>query len=164
MMFQGDLFSQQGWVDIPDGKLFWQPDFLSKEESAALFALLQNQLSWQQLPIKMFGREVLQPRLQAWFGNAYSYSGLTLSPAPLPNVLKEVKARSEKIAGIHFNSVLANYYRDGQDYMGWHQDNEAELGNEPVIASVSLGEARRFVLRHIRTQQKLEYVLNAGSC
>lgn len=162
-MFQGDLFDQQGWIDIQDSKLFWQPDFLSSEEADSLFALLSQTLPWQQLPITLFGREVLQPRLQAWFGQAYSYSGLALTPAPLPPSLETLKIKCEEIAGTKYNSVLANLYRDGSDYMGWHQDNEAELGVSPSIASLSLGESRRFVLRHLKTGEKREFELSSGA-
>ncbi|PKF49530.1 alpha-ketoglutarate-dependent dioxygenase AlkB family protein [Enterovibrio nigricans] len=162
-MNQGDLFEEVGWIDIPDGLLYWQPDFILAEEAKSLFSVLSGSLPWQQLPIKMYGKEVMQPRLQAWFGEAYTYSGLTLSPAKMPEPLKRLQQRCEVIADSSFNSVLANLYRDGLDYMGWHQDNEPELGLSPSIASVTLGETRRFVLRHLRSGEKREFELNSGS-
>ncbi|KXF82263.1 hypothetical protein ATN88_24215 [Enterovibrio coralii] len=114
---QGDLFEEHGWINIPDGLLYWQPNFIQQDEADKLFALLSDSLPWQQLPITMFGKEVLQPRMQAWFGEAYTYSGLALTPAKMPPALVALKERCEDVAGIAFNSVLANLYRDGQDYM-----------------------------------------------
>jgi alkylated DNA repair dioxygenase AlkB len=98
----------------------------------------------------MFGRWVDSPRLSCWIGDPdarYRYSGQTFEPHPWPQVLLPLRVRLRKELGIDFNSVLANLYRDGRDAMGWHSDDEPELGAEPVIASVSLGAARRFVLR-----------------
>ncbi|NGN97849.1 alpha-ketoglutarate-dependent dioxygenase AlkB [Grimontia sp. S25] len=162
-MFQGDLFQQTGWIDIPDGKLFWEPEFIPTNIASDIFQHLSESLPWEQLPIKMFGREVLQPRMQAWFGDAYSYSGLHLKAARMPESLLSLKLQCEQTSGVAYNSVLANLYRDGQDYMGWHQDNETELGTEPSIASLSFGETRRFVLRHLQTGEKREFELGSGS-
>ncbi|WP_299014210.1 alpha-ketoglutarate-dependent dioxygenase AlkB [uncultured Photobacterium sp.] len=153
-----------GWCEIPDGKLFWQPDFLLPSQAELYFQQLLSELNWRQETIRMFGRDVLQPRLQTWCGEAvYTYSGLTMTPAPWTPALLAIKAACEDISSTRFNSVLVNLYRDGQDYMGWHRDNEPELGEQPVIASVSLGEARRFVLKHIKSKQKLEFNLSSGS-
>ncbi|MGF1707500.1 alpha-ketoglutarate-dependent dioxygenase AlkB family protein [Enterovibrio baiacu] len=163
-MLQGDMFEEAGWLTIPDGKLFWQPNFFSEEEAAEIFSELLSTLPWQQQPISMFGREVLQPRLQASFGDkAYGYSGLELPAANMPPSLEQLKKSCEAQANTSFNSVLANLYRDGQDYMGWHQDNEVELGKEPAIASLSFGETRRFVLKHLESGEKREFELNSGA-
>ena len=162
-MFQGDLFQQTGWIDIPDGKLFWEPEFIPTSIASDIFQHLSQSLPWDQLPIKMFGREVLQPRLQAWFGGAYSYSGLHLKAARMPESLLSLKLQCEQASGVAYNSVLANLYRGGEDYMGWHQDNETELGSEPSIASLSFGETRRFVLRHLQSGEKREFELGSGS-
>ncbi|WP_407332777.1 alpha-ketoglutarate-dependent dioxygenase AlkB family protein [Enterovibrio sp. 27052020O] len=163
-MYQNYLFEQTGWISLPDGALYWQPRFIEEHEASALFDVLSQKLPWQQLPIKMYGREVLQPRLQAWFGDcSYTYSGLILSPASLPPFLEQLKSRCEQVSGTVFNSVLANLYRNGQDYMGWHQDNEPELGPTPSIASLTFGESRRFVLKHIHTGEKREFELGSGS-
>ncbi|MGF1730119.1 alpha-ketoglutarate-dependent dioxygenase AlkB family protein [Photobacterium kasasachensis] len=163
-----DLFSAPAvsgeWLDIPDGKLFWAPNFLSATDADDYFHRLSVGLNWQQETITMFGREVLQPRLQAWCGEAvYSYSGLTMYPAPWTPELLAIKSACEQVCESRFNSVLANLYRNGQDYMGWHQDNEPELGPQPTIASVSLGEERRFVLKHLASKQKVEFNLQSGS-
>ena len=163
-----DLFSSHAesgeWLDIPDGKLYWAPEFISDLDSEAYFRQLSAELNWQQETIRMFGRDILQPRLQAWYGEAvYTYSGLTMNPAPWTPSLLAIKTACEQVCDRSFNSVLANLYRDGQDYMGWHQDNEAELGLQPVIASVSFGEERRFVLTHLESRQKKEFNLKSGS-
>lgn len=153
-----------GWQPVQDGRLYWHPHFWTPETAHHLYLQLDQTLPWQQQPIRMYGREVLQPRLQAWCGEAvYTYSGLTMHPHPWTPALLAIRNQLEALLGVRFNSVLANKYRDGEDYMGWHQDNEPELGVEPVIASVSLGETRRFVLRHLKTQQKLEFSLASGS-
>ena len=99
----------------------------------------------------MWGRRMPQPRLTAWYGDAgasYAYSGVELHPLPWTPVLLDIKARIEKTTGSSFNSVLLNYYRDHRDSVGFHSDDEPELGERPVIASLSLGAERTFILKH----------------
>jgi alkylated DNA repair dioxygenase AlkB len=100
----------------------------------------------------MYGKRIAVPRLTAWFGDAetnYTYSGLTMVPEPWTPELLELKSRLEPRArGTTFNSVLLNLYRDGNDSVAWHSDDEPELGRNPVIASLSLGQARSFRLKH----------------
>ncbi|EKO3386411.1 alpha-ketoglutarate-dependent dioxygenase AlkB [Vibrio fluvialis] len=152
------------WLPITDGKLLWIEHFLTPTQADHAFSVLTQELDWQQEAITLFGKSVLQPRLQAWYGDkAYTYSGLTMPPKTWTPMLADLKQRCELLAGQAFNSVLANLYRDGQDSMGWHQDNEPELGQQPVIASLSLGETRRFVLRHLHSKEKLELPLSHGS-
>jgi len=107
------------------------------------------------------------PRLQAWLGDAgcrYRYSGLTLDPHPWTPILLTLKQRTEACLQRRFNAVLANLYRDGNDSVGWHADNEPELGPNPLIASLTLGAARRFCLRHRRHKaRKLELILPSGA-
>jgi alkylated DNA repair dioxygenase AlkB len=109
----------------------------------------------------------MQPRLVAWFGDpeaSYTYSGLKLVPEPWPARLASLRARVEEQAGAAFNSVLCNLYRDGADSMGLHSDDERELGQNPIIASVSLGETRRFVMRHKKkAAERLDLDLPGGS-
>ncbi|MFB9135796.1 alpha-ketoglutarate-dependent dioxygenase AlkB family protein [Vibrio olivae] len=159
------LFEQQGeWLDIDDGKLYWHPHFLDANEADDLFQTCYQQLAWRQESITLFGNSVLQPRLQAWYGDAcYQYSGLMMQPLPWPDFLLTLKQRCEAIADTSFNSVLANLYRNGQDSMGYHQDNEPELGHQPIIASVSVGEQRRFTLKHLTTKQTYNLELTHGS-
>jgi alkylated DNA repair dioxygenase AlkB len=124
--------------------------FLAPEEADACLDRLWHELAWEQREISLFGRRVLQPRLIAWYGDrdaAYSYSGLQLEPRPWHPLLQTLRDRVEEAAGSRFNSVLANAYRDGNDSMGWHSDDEAELGARPGIASLSLGAERTFLLR-----------------
>ncbi|PMO40320.1 MULTISPECIES: alpha-ketoglutarate-dependent dioxygenase AlkB family protein [Vibrio] len=164
MQVQGDLFKSSFWQEVTQGRIYYDPNFLSNLEADRYFSNLRSTLPWQQERITMFGRSVLQPRLQAWHGDvAYTYSGLTMSPHPWTPDLNELKARCEAIANVQFNSVLANLYRHGQDSMGWHQDNEPELGRNPVIASVNLGETRRFLLRNLHCKTQLEYELSHGA-
>lgn len=128
----------------------YRPAFLPAPLADGWLAQLRRELDWSQQEIRLFGRRVMQPRLIAWYGDpqaVYSYSGLTLEPLPWHPVLRELKRRLERLTGGRFNSVLANAYRDGRDSMGWHSDDEEELGATPLIASVSLGAARRFLLR-----------------
>jgi len=108
-------------------------------------------ITWRQEEVKIYGKSHLQPRLSAWYGDSkldYSYSGITMHPRPWSQTLLNLKARVESLAGEEFNSVLLNYYRDHRDGMGMHSDDESELGKQPVIASLSLGEERTLVLRH----------------
>lgn len=128
----------------------YRPAFLPGQEAHAWLERLWRELNWSQQEITLFGRRVMQPRLVAWYGDphaAYTYSGLTLQPLPWHPILAELKDRLEAATRGSFNSVLANAYRDGADSMGWHSDDEPELGSMPLIASVSLGAERRFLVR-----------------
>ncbi len=151
------------WQQLEQGEVLFRPSFFSHQESDQLFQTLKAELPWEQRSIKMFGKSVLQPRLQAWCGDAnYTYSGLTMLPTPWTPELLFIKSRIESVCDVQFNSVLVNLYRSGEDYMGWHSDNEKELGVNPVIASVSLGASRRFLLRHKTSGKTLEYLLDHG--
>jgi alkylated DNA repair dioxygenase AlkB len=134
-----------------DSMLFeYLPRFLPEREADRVLERLWRELDWSQREIKLFGRRLMQPRLIAWYGEPdafYSYSGLTLAPMPWHPLLHRLKTRVEEFTGSRFDSVLANAYRDGRDSMGWHSDDEKELGPEPVIASLSFGAPRRFLLR-----------------
>jgi alkylated DNA repair dioxygenase AlkB len=137
--------------ELLDSALFeYHPHFLPEREADRVFERLWRDLDWSQREITLFGRRLMQPRLIAWYGDpgaVYSYSGLTLAPLPWHPLLQQLKTRVEGFSGSRFDSVLANAYRDGRDSMGWHSDDEKELGPEPVIASLSLGAPRRFLLR-----------------
>ncbi len=127
---------------------------------------MHETLAWQQPQLRIFGRIVNAPRLEAWYGDtgaAYSYSGLAHEPLPWTPELQALRKRVERTARVSFNSVLANLYRDGSDSNGWHADDEPELGEQPVIASLSLGAPRRFLLRHRKTGDRVEIVLESGS-
>jgi alkylated DNA repair dioxygenase AlkB len=128
-----------------------------------LFNLLRDEISWEQQEITLFGRTVPTPRLTSWMGDsAYRYSGLVNEPAPWPAALAAHRDRLNQSLGVGFNSCLANLYRDGSDSMGFHSDDEPELGPEPTIASISLGARRRFVLRHRVSRQRWSWDLGQG--
>jgi alkylated DNA repair dioxygenase AlkB len=153
---------------LPDAALTLHEGFFNPSESAALFTALYEQTAWEQRYVKIYGKQYAEPRLTAWYGEPdkqYSYSGLTLQPLPWTPLLLGIKARVDAAAQTTFNSVLLNFYRTGRDSNGWHQDNEPELGQNPVIASVSFGATRRFQLRHKfnPTLPKLSLDLPPGS-
>ena len=122
-------------------------------------------LPWEQQTIRMFGRDILEPRLSVWIGDSaatYRYSGRTHEPVEWPERLDALRKHLEREVGQPFNSVLANLYRDESDSMGWHADSERELGDNPIIASVSLGETRRFWLKH-KDAEPVRLALRHGS-
>lgn len=176
-------------VKIPNGMLLYGAHFFDKNESdTAINYLLENEnsdwkttdwknidpktifwknINWRLDAIRMFGKMVLQPRFTAWYGDenkSYKYSGLMMQPEAWNDGLLFLKNKIEKIANTNFNSVLLNWYRDGSDHMGWHQDNEPELGKNPIIASVNLGATRRFLIRNKEnTSEKIEIPLHHGT-
>lgn len=141
-----------GWqsLPLPGGELsLWSP-WLAGDEADALLAELQATIPWEVHRIRIFGREVDSPRLSCWIGDkdaTYIYSRTRFEPHPWTPVLAALRDRVARDCGARFNSVLANLYRSGQDSMGWHSDDEPELGPHPVIASLSLGAVRRFRLK-----------------
>lgn len=121
----------------------WATDY-----SVAEIPWMVATLPLEQRQIKIFGRVSDVPRLTAWMGEAsYTYSGIAHPPAAMPAWLADMRRALELKLGVRFNSVLANYYRDGSDSVAWHSDDEPELGSAPTIASVSLGASRRFAIR-----------------
>lgn len=153
----GKLRSQT--LDLQDAEVRYYPVFFDSSESDRLKHELLKMHTWRQDTIKIFGREILQPRLSAWHGDPaalYTYSSLQLQPEPWTDTLLHIKSRIEKVTKTSYNSVLLNLYRDGQDSMGWHSDDEKELRENPVIASLTFGEARIFHFRH-RFQKSLRH-------
>jgi alkylated DNA repair dioxygenase AlkB len=139
-------------ISLEDGgELLFIERWLPEAEARRCFTALMREIPWQQKTIVMMGKRVMQPRLVAWFGDPeaeYTYSGVLNEPLPWTPILAELRDRAGESAAHRFNSVLANLYRDGRDSMGFHADQEKELGTDPVIASLSLGAARRFQLRY----------------
>lgn len=136
---------------LPEAQIAFDPHWLDAGEADRLFAELRESILWENHRIRLFGREHTSPRLSCWIGDpdaSYRYSGTRFEPRPWPAALVPVRERLRRELGVAFNSVLANRYRDGRDAMGWHSDSEPELGPAPVIASLSLGAMRRFVLKH----------------
>ncbi|MDB5235602.1 MAG: hypothetical protein JWR44_2595 [Hymenobacter sp.] len=135
---------------LPQADLLFDAAFLAPDEANAFLTQLTADVAWEQRTIRIFGQEISQPRLTAWYGDPdarYSYSGLSWQPRPWTPALQGLRQRVEAATDARFNSVLLNLYRDSRDSMGWHADDELELGSEPAIASISLGATRRFRLR-----------------
>ncbi|CTP84651.1 alpha-ketoglutarate-dependent dioxygenase AlkB family protein [Xanthomonas graminis] len=152
-------------LDLPGADLRWLPGWLAPADAAALFGHLLAAVNWEVHRIRLFGKLVDSPRLSCWIGDAqasYRYSGTRFAPHPWPPALQPLRERLAAETGVAFNSVLANRYRDGRDAMGWHSDDETELGPHPLIASLSLGATRRFVLRH-RQQPALRQALELSA-
>ena len=146
--------------EVP-GCVEFRPGWVTDDQS--LFHQLQADITWEQPEITLFGRTVPTPRLTAWMGDAaYRYSGIVNEPIPWPSALAAVRERLKRELGVGFNSCLANLYRDGSDSMGFHSDDEPELGPEPTIASISLGARRRFVLRHRVSGERWSWDLGEG--
>lgn len=149
------------------GEALLFPAVCTHSEREAYLQRLLQETDWKQEAIRLFGRQVMQPRLTAWYGDTgvrYGYSGIRLEPQPWTDTLLELKALAERYAGCRFNSALLNLYRDGNDSMGWHRDNERALGPEPLIASLSLGAERKFRFRLYRDKrQTVPLTLPSGS-
>lgn len=175
-------------IVIPQGELLYFPEFFSpKIANRALDFLLANSaahtlphelsantpwtnIPWQQDEIKMYGKQIPLPRLSSWHGDSdhpYTYSGITLQSLPWNAALDYLRDQLQQLTSIRFNSVLLNLYRDGQDHISWHTDDEPELGKNPIIASINFGESRRFLLRRCEKErqahEKVEVLLSHGS-
>lgn len=154
-------------LQLPDADLDFQADWLEPATADHWLAQLVAETPWQQPRVRLYGREHVVPRLVAWYGDAearYRYSGLSHSPLAWTPLLAQIRARLVATLGQPLNGVLLNYYRDGQDSMGWHSDDEAELGRNPLIVSLNLGGSRRFDFRR-KGQSRIEHslLLNHGS-
>ena len=169
-MSQQSLFTEDTTqFDLPDAELHYRPQFFPKPTADRLLQELIEKIEWTQNKIRFYGKESLVPRLEAWYGDpgkSYAYSGIQMTPKPWTKELVKIKEAIEKEAGVPFNSVLINYYRDGKDRVAWHSDDEKELGQNPIIGSVSLGAERKFKLRHKKYKEnglKTEIILQHGS-
>ncbi len=141
-------------LPLPDAEVYFYRVFFSAAESDRFLTELLEKTPWKQEQIRWYGKLINLPRLTAWYGDAgkvYKYSGITVEPNAWTDSLLKIKALIEAATGVVFNSVLLNLYRDGRDSVAWHSDNEAELGPQPVIGSVSFGETRPFNFRHKKT-------------
>lgn len=150
-----------------DGELYYFKDFLSVTQAQCYFENILNNIPWQQRAITLFGKTVQQPRLISWHAAPfinYKYSGIHMQPAAWTTDLLEIKNIIENKIDYCFNSAFLNLYRNGQDYMGWHRDNEKSLGSDPFIASISLGIDRKFKLKHMhKTDLSYQLTLESGS-
>ncbi len=153
-------------IALDGGELLWVPQFLAPNAADAALAAIDAGIAWERHHVRIFGRELPAPRMSCWIGDpgaVYTYSRVRFDPRPWPRVLGPLRARVGAVAGESFNCVLANRYADGGDSMGWHADDEPELGSQPVIASLSLGATRRFVLRRRGGAARHELALHHGS-
>jgi alkylated DNA repair dioxygenase AlkB len=158
-------------IPLDGADLLYDPRWLPADAADKLFSTLRDPvqagIDWEVHRLKLFGREVESPRLSRWIGDpgaSYRYSGVRFEPASWPRALSVLRKAVSAAAGEDFNAVLANLYRDGNDSMGWHADDEPELGAQPIIASLSLGATRKFVLKaRAAGGPKLELPLEHGS-
>jgi alkylated DNA repair dioxygenase AlkB len=166
------MFDTEIILSLKNADVLFIENFFNKHEADALFKELLETIAWQQGEISMFGKKVLEPRLTAWYGDAgktYKYSGKTNIPLAWNAPLLAIKSKIENhtppsVFRAIFNSVLLNLYRNGNDSMGFHSDNEPELGKNPTIASVNFGESRRFIFkRKDDNSEKNELLLTHGS-
>lgn len=154
-------------INLPDANIRLFPHFLNPDMAAQLFQVFSNTVPWRHDPIKVFGKTYMQPRLTSLHGTTnlgYGYANIRMQAQPMMPELNDILQRIAKIDNNDFNIVLLNLYRDGNDSNGWHADNEKELGQNPVIASVSLGAPRLFKLKH-RYDKNLKHqlLLESGS-
>ena len=160
------LFNDSQEILPFDGSAVLHRRVFNEEFSRKAFERLQAETPWEQPEIVMFGKKYPQAGKSTWHTNTgvnYVYSRIERVAHPMTDLLDEFRLKCESVAGASFNSVLVNLYRDGNDSVSWHADNEAINGREPTIASVSLGATRRFDLRHRETKQTVRVDLEDGS-
>lgn len=148
-----------------DGELYYWPGFYWPETADDYYRKLYRNLAWRQEQLFIYGRWVNVPRLMAWYGDPaahYRYSGVEHAPLAWTADLQTLRGDVESVCGHAFNSVLANLYRDGQDSMGCHADDEQELGRNPLIASLSFGDSRLLRFKHRKTGRTLDVELSHG--
>jgi alkylated DNA repair dioxygenase AlkB len=166
-----ELASSGQPLDLPDADVTFHPHLFGAEESDRFLSELSESIAWRQEMIATDKGAVPIPRLTAWYGDpgrSYSFSGIKMEATPWTDPLIAIRARIEQVSDTSFNSVLINMYRDGRDGVGWHSDDEPELGERPVIGSVSFGGIRTFVLRHKKRNHeghrlRMELKLTPGS-
>lgn len=153
-------------VVLQNGEYIYYPNFIDSPTAYYYLEAFKNNIEWKQESMNMYGKQVLFPRLTAWYGEndkPYSFSGIKLNPNAWSNELIEIKKIIEPECKVEFNSVLLNLYRDGNDSISWHTDAEKELGKNPIIASVNFGVERKFQIRHNETQETHTILLKHGS-
>lgn len=159
--------SENNIISVITQQVILYPGFLSSKEADQYFRLLSEAIDWQQEQLFLYGRQVNVPRLVAWYGDDqvnYRYSGVDHVAIPWSRPLAEIRDRLSAMLSESFNGVLLNLYRNGHDSMGWHSDDEVELGMEPVIASVSLGQERNMQFRRRDNHaEKVSLALPHGS-
>ena len=160
------LFTKNLNLNLPDADVRYYPNFLGAKNADSYFTIFRKSIVWQQDDIKVFGKVHPQPRLTALYSSnnkPYSYSNITMHPKAFGPELLQLKEKIEGLAQCEFTTCLLNLYRNGRDSNGWHADDEKELGQNPIIASVSLGAERFFHLKHNTRPNKLKLLLEHGS-
>jgi len=179
------------YIKIPDGEIFYSESFFNKKisdrsleyfiendsndwettvwrdvDDKELVSINFTNMKWKHDSINMYGKDIPLPRLTTWYGDkgkAYTYSGIKSEPNEWNKGLAYIKKEVESVSDSYFNSVLVNWYRDGEDHLNWHADDEKELGVNPVIASVNFGETRDFIVRKNDKSQKISIPLKHGT-
>ena len=154
---QRKLWEDEGTLDLQDASITIHREYFSASKADAYLQEL-GKIRWKQEKIVVFGKKYFEPRETAWYGDggiSYTYSGVTHTARPWIPILAEM--RDDIMGTVHssFNSVLLNRYRDGRDGVAWHADDELELGNQPIIGSVSLGQTRCFQIRRKQTPREV---------
>ena len=170
-MSQLDMFGELQPVNgqpvvLKNGEYIYYPNFINVPTANDYLEALKNNIDWKQESMNMYGKQVMFPRLTAWYGDndkPYSFSGIKLNPTLWSKELLEIKNLIEPTCNVEFNSVLLNLYRDGNDSISWHTDAEKELGKNPLIASVNFGAERKFQIRHNETHETHNIILKHGS-
>jgi alkylated DNA repair dioxygenase AlkB len=166
-MAQLSLFDGSGADTLPRDLLDYRPDIFSPEESHAYLETFIHDTPWVQRIVQLYGREVVTPRLTAFYADSNALSSRSdqeKHPLPWTSGLLAIKTRIAALAGVDFNAVLLNYYRDGNDSVAWHTDNDGIAGRNRIVASVSFGQPRRFDIRKMSDHmQKFSVVLASGS-
>lgn len=154
-------------LNLPDADISYYPNIFSKEASLYYYNTLLKDINWKEDAITVFGKTYPQPRLTALLAEnerPYKYSSITMYPEVFSETVLNIKQKVEAISKTSFTSCLLNLYRNGQDSNGWHADNEKELGQNPIIASVSFGATRAFNLKHRQDKTlKHKLLLEPGS-
>jgi len=149
-----------------DGEVSYTPALLSTSEAQHVLNALVHEIAWQQDSIRIFGKTHITKRKVAWYGDrafVYRYSNTEKVALPWTPTLLQLKQLVEQETGFVFNSCLLNLYHDGTEGMSWHADDEKPLGEQPIIASLSLGAARKFSFKHKSTKQSVSILLENGS-
>ena len=159
-------FDQQFNLLPYDGEVYYSDSVVDYSEANSLFIQLLNTISWECDELFIYGKQVVTKRKVAWYGDKgcrYSYSNSTKTPLAWTHQLLHLKAIVEAHTQCSFNSCLLNLYHNGDEGMAWHSDDEKELGNQPIIASLSLGAERKFVFKHKQSKESISHTLEQGS-
>ncbi len=149
-----------------DGMVQYFGPVISNSEASEYFLDLESNIPWENDEAIIFGKHIITKRMVSWYGDenfSYQYSGTTKKALLWNQTLLKLKKIVEQISNDSFNSCLLNLYHDGSEGMSWHSDNEASLGKNTTIASVSFGAERRFCFRHKQSKKNVELLLENGS-